>query len=458
MIMQLSRKHLKSTGKHISVLILAVFLSVSGNAQDSVGFVVDEVIAKVDNYIVLKSDLDRAYQQYLAEGNRPSLEERCKYLQGLIVRKLMLARAEIDSVTVDDADVDRRTDQRIQLLLSQYGGSVDELEKSYGKSIDQIRAEVRDDRREQDIIQTMQQKITSDVTITPAEVKKFFNQIPRNQLPFLSAEVEVAQIVKVVDVSEAQKQDVKSRLMEIRRRLLDGEDFTTLARQYSEDPSVVDNGGDMGYSGRGVMVPTYEGAALELQRGEISQPIETQFGFHIIQLLDRRGNEYHSRHILISPKPSNIDVKRDSVYLDSLANVIRMDSISFSDAARKYSDDEITKSTGGYLIDPNGELSRKILIDELEPEVFFAINELKEGEISKPIRFVNPEGKQAVRIFYLHSKKPPHIFSLEEDWDRIRRYALNNKQNRVIEEWFDKARKDVFISVNPKYDCGILNN
>jgi peptidyl-prolyl cis-trans isomerase SurA len=426
-------------------------------AQEDGGFVIDKIIAKVDNYIVLKSELDRAYQDYVSNGGNPSSEARCQYLALLLRNKLMMAKAEIDSVVVSDSEVDANTQRRMDMILSQYGGSPVDLENKFGKTLEQIRLELRDQIREQMVVNEMQQHITKDLTVTPAETRRFFNRIPKDSLPFFSAEAEVAQIVKLAKISEAQKEATKMELIGLRNRILAGEDFATLAKQYSADPSVTINGGDMGFVGRGMMVPEFEAMSFKLKPGEISMPVETAFGLHIIQLLERRGNEYHSRHILMSPTPSEEDLEIAKKYLDSLRAVITKGDITFEKAAKEYSDDVETKGNGGYFID--GEGGTRVSVDELDPVVFFAVDSLEVGSISSPLKYRTDSGKEAVRILYYKSRVAPHQASLEVDWQRIQSATLNQKRNKALEKWFDKARNDVFISIDTSYDyCGILDN
>ncbi len=304
----------------IAVALIALLMPMEhafAQTEDK-GFVVDEIIAKVDNYIVLKSEVDRMYQDYLTNGNAPSQRARCEILALVTRNKLMLAKAEIDSVVVLDADVDANTQRRMDIILAQSGKTAIELEDIYGKSLEQIRAELRDQIREQMVVQKMEEEITSSLSVTPAEVKRFFNRIPKDSLPYFSASVEVAQIVRVAKTSPAQKAEVRNQLLDIRSRILAGEDFGELARKYSNDPSVLSNNGEMGWVGRGRMVPEYEAVAFRLKPGDVSMPFESPFGMHIMQLIERRGNEYNSRHILISPKPSKEDLDRASRYLDSL--------------------------------------------------------------------------------------------------------------------------------------------
>ncbi|MBL7864013.1 MAG: peptidylprolyl isomerase [Cyclobacteriaceae bacterium] len=419
------------------------------------GFIADKIIAKVDNYILLNSEFDGAFQNYLSSGGRSSQEARCGIFSQLVINKLLVAKAEIDSVVVTDLEVDNNTDQRMNMILQNSGNSPEQLERTYGKTLEQIKLELRDQIREQMLGNAMQRKITKGLNVTPAEVKRFFAKIPPDSLPFYSADVVVAQIVKKAQVSEIQKFETKKKLSEIRQRILNGEDFNELARKYSEDPSAQYNGGEMGYVGRGAMVPQYEATAFRIKEGEISQPFESQFGFHIMQLIDRRGNEYNSRHVLISAVPSKEDIGRAERYLDSLRKVIKMDSISFEDAAKKYSDDPRTKGFGGYFTDEDG--GSKVSVKDMDPIVYFNIDTMKVGAVSPPITYRTDDGKDAVRILFFKEKQAPHQANLRDDWHRIQAAALAEKRDKMLSKWFAKARHDVFIKLDPAFDsCGIL--
>ncbi|NOS54669.1 MAG: peptidylprolyl isomerase, partial [Cyclobacteriaceae bacterium] len=321
----------------LNLLFLAICLQISAQEKEKTGFVVDKIIAKVDNYIVIKSELESAYQGYIAEGNSQSEEAKCQLFNRLIMNKLMVAKAAIDSVLVTDFEVDQNTGQRMNAILQNSGNSPEELERRYGKSLEQIRVELRDQIREQLLAREMTGRITKDLKITPAEVKRFYNKIPQDSLPFYSSDIEIGQIVKVAKISDAQKEESKARLRELRERILNGEDFNALAQKYSEDPSARSNGGEMGFVGRGAMVPQFEAMGFKLRKGEISQPFESPFGIHIMQLIDRRGNEYNSRHILLLGNPSDEDIRKAEKYLDSLRRKIVKDSIKFEYAAKEYS-------------------------------------------------------------------------------------------------------------------------
>jgi peptidyl-prolyl cis-trans isomerase SurA len=276
----------------------------------------DRIIAKVDNYIVLQSELDLAYEQFKANMETPSTENvRCRVLETLIINKLLLAKAEIDSVVVDRAAVDDQLERRMQYFIQQVGGA-DKLEEYYGKSVDALKADLRKQVKEQMIVQKMQDNITNKIKVTPGDVKKFYGGIPKDSLPYFSTEVEVGQIVKKAFVSRDQKTLARKKLEEIRQRVVAGEDFCELAKFYSEDPGSAKLCGELGFFNKGDLVPPYESAALKLKPNETSAIVESEFGFHIIQLLGRKGNEYNTRHILVKATSSTKDLGASINYLD----------------------------------------------------------------------------------------------------------------------------------------------
>jgi peptidyl-prolyl cis-trans isomerase SurA len=245
-------------------------------------------------------------------------------------------------------------------------------------------------------------------------------------------------------------------LIDIRNQLLAGADFAELAKKYSDDPTAITRGGELGWSARGRMVPEFEAMAFKLKPKEISMPFKSQFGIHIMQLIERRGNEYNSRHILISPKPSQEDITKATRYLDSIRTLIVNDSIKFEKAAKEFSDDVATKGNGGFFSDQDGGVN--LTVDELDPIIFFKLDSMQIGAVSEPITYRTDDGKDAVRILYYKARTPPHQASLENDWTKIQTATLNEKKDKILQKWFQKARGDVFINIDPGYDnCGILD-
>lgn len=437
------------------IVILLFFLSAPLYAQYSGGIAIDKIVAKVDNYIVLKSDLEEAYQQGLAMRQQTGITPtRCQVLEQLVTEKLMLAKAEIDSVTVEEERVNSELDRRLQYMVNSYGE--ESIEEQFGKSIEEFKEELRDDIRDQLVVQEMQRKITENTEVTPSEIKKFFNNIPEDSLPYYSTEVSVAQIVKKPTVSQSQKEETRKKLLEIRNRIINGEKFADLAKEYSNDPGSAAAGGELGFVSRGQFVPEFEAAAMKMQPGELSQPVESQFGFHLIQLIERRGNRYNSRHILLKPNSSELDIKHAEKFLDSLRTQILSDSISFEKAAKEYSDDKETAASGGFFLANDG--SNRVPTEELDPVIFFTLDTMKVGDITEPIIYRMDDGTPAVRIFYYKDRSKPHRANLKDDYQKIYNAALQEKRRRVMNEWFENARKQVYVEVDPQYShCSIAS-
>ncbi|MEM9832621.1 MAG: peptidylprolyl isomerase [Bacteroidota bacterium] len=425
-------------------------------AQYSGETVIDKIVAKVDNYIVLQSDLEAAYREAQANPNFGNIT-KCQVLQQLVVEKLLLAKAEIDSVVVEDARVDLDLDRRMQMMTNRYGEET--IEQQFGKSIGELKEEMRDDIREQLVVQEMQGAISQDIEVTPAEVRKFFNAIPKDSLPFYSSEVAVAQIVRLPTVSKEQKNIARKQLQDIRERILNGEDFGKLAREFSDDPGSAQYGGELGFVERGQFVPEFEAAALKMEPGEMSQPIESDFGFHLIELIERRGNRYSSRHILIKPNSSELDVKEAEEFLDSLRTQIMTDTITFEKAAKEYSDEKMESGgagNGGFFLGADG--SNRVSTENLDPVIFFTADTMKIGDITKPLVYRMASGEPAVRILYLKSKSKPHVANLKDDYQKIYNAALQEKRGRMMQEWFGDAKKQVYIEIDPEYDHCDVNN
>ncbi|MFY0626082.1 MAG: peptidylprolyl isomerase [Reichenbachiella sp.] len=439
------------------ILVLLIVLSARTTyGQQNTDVVIDKIIAKVDDYIVLKSELERSYLEYLSRGEIMKGDPKCQILESLVINKLMVAKAEIDSIMVLDAQVEMNLDQRMSYFIQQIG-SEEKLEEIYNKTVAEFRAELFDDIKEQMVIQKMQGEISSTVKTTPAEVARFFNEIPSDSLPYFSTEVTIGQIVKVPTVNDIRKEQISDQLANIRLRILDGEDFGALAGKYSMDPGSRGTGGRLGFFKRGELAPEFEATALSLEPGEISEPVETQFGFHIIQLIERRGNTYDSRHILIIPAPTISDIQDTKDYLDSLRSLIISDSIEFEYTAKEYSDDGETSGNGGFFSDANGAM--KMSVEQLDPALFFTIDTMDIGSITPPMEFKQRDGTDAVRIIYYQDRIAPHQANLMQDYQKLKAATLANKRNSIMSEWFVDARKEVYINIDEDYDhCEILKN
>jgi peptidyl-prolyl cis-trans isomerase SurA len=362
-------------------------------------------------------------------------------------------RISIRSAKEDE--VDAELDQRMEYMINAVGGR-DKLETYYNKTVEQFKSELRKQVRDQLVVRRMQAKITEDVKVTPSQVRRFFATIPKDSVPFLSTEMEIAQIVRLFKPGRQRKLEARSKAEEMRKRVINGEDFEIMARLYSQDPGSAPQGGKLIAAQRGQMVPEYEAAAMTLKPGQTSPVVESQFGYHVIQILDKRGNEYDSRHILIRPEPGDNDRQTAIAFLDSLRLQIIKNSITFEKAAVKHSDDMNSKNSGGFLLDPTTG-SPRVATDALEPQLFFRLDTMQPGSITEPIAFQSEEGKTGVRIVYYKGKIKPHEANLKDDYQKIQSAALNQKKQEAMQKWLKKTRMDVSLYIDPEYkDCPIL--
>lgn len=440
--------------KLLALLIASLGLGV--HAQESQ--VIDKVVAVVGQNIILQSDIENQYLQYRLQGgikgNASSI--RCRILEDLLFQKLMLNQAEMDSITVTDEQVDNTVESKLRYFISQIG-SQEKLEKYYDKSISDIKYELHKIVKDQLLVEQVQQKIISNVSITPAEVREFFRTIPKDSIPIINAEYEVAQLVKKPPVTLDEKLAVKDRLYQMRKRILDGERFSTLALLYSEDQVSAKKGGELGFQGRGELVPEFEVAAFNLRDGEISEVVETEYGFHIIQMIERRGDYVNVRHILLTVKVAAEALETAYNQLDSIADLIKKDSLTFKEAVKLYSDED-DKVSGGLLINPNTG-STLFQAEELDQEVAPYIMNLKVGEISRPVPMKTAKGKEAYRLLMLVRKTTPHKANLKDDYDVIQNWALQRKRQESAEKWIMSKAKKAYIKIDEDYqDCDFQYN
>lgn len=410
---------------------------------------VDGLVAVVGDKIILKSDVESEYANWLAQGNDADPDMKCIIIDQLLTNKLMLRQAELDSLTVGDEEIDGQIERRMRYFISMIG-SREKLEEFYGKSILEIKDEFRPQIKEMLLAQKMQEKITANVTISPREVQAYFAKIPADSIPYFDAEIEIGQIVLFPEVGPVQKEFTIEKLNDIRNRILKGENFTTLALLYSEDPGSAKEGGSLGFFGRGEMVPEFEAVAFKLKPGEVSQVIRTKFGYHILQLVERRGDRVHCRHILIKPPVGNRELERARVRLDSIRKEIASGTIDFTAAVRKHSEDDESKQNGGMLMNDNTG-SNSFTIDQLTPDVYFAIDKLKPGELSDPQPYAAADGSRGFRVFYLKSRTSPHQANLENDYARIQNAALSMKRIETVQTWFMKTKVKTYINIDEEY-------
>lgn len=432
---------MKKTGIY---LILPLLVLTSYSRLKSQPQMIDQVVAIVGDYTILQSEIENQYLQYRAQGiNFPDM--RCFIFKDFLEQKLLLNQAKIDSIEISESSVELSLDQRLRFFISQIG-SEEEMEEYFGKSMLEIKEDLREVLREQMITQQMQGEITGDVTITPSEVKNFYNELPPDSIPYIDALVQVQQVVVYPPLGEKAVFEVKERLLELRKRIMEGESFETLAILYSEGPSAA-NGGDIGFMGRGELDPAYATAAFSLKDGGISKIVESEFGFHVIQLVERRDDRVRTRHILMKPKIS-MDARNKAISrLDSIADFIRLDSLTFDQAARFYSEDKKTAMNNGLMVNPNDNSSH-FELKQLDTKDYLVARDLKVGEVSDPFESTDENGKVIYKIIKLKSRTDPHRANLKQDYMLIQSMALAEKKNQVIQDWIKEKQTETYFRID----------
>ena len=412
--------------------------------------VIDALAAVVGSHMVLQSEIEVQHAQYIAQGNKPDESLDCRILEQIMFNKLLLHQANLDSIKISDAQIDSELERRIRYFIQQIG-SQEKLEEFYKKSIVEIKSEFREMIKDQLLTQNMQSKITKDITASPSDVRDYYSKIPSDSLPLINSEMEIGQIVLRPLMSKDSKNIAREKLEAYRKRILEGEmEFAALAALYSEDPGSSKKGGELGFVNRGDLVPEFEAAAFALKENEVSGIVETKYGFHLIQLIDRRGEQINARHILIKPKVAAEDLQAAKGKADSIHNALKSGTLGFDEAARKFSDDAETRNNAGLMINPQTGNS-KFEADQIDPSLFFSIDKMREGEISEPQLVNGADGSQSYKILMLKTRTSPHRANLKDDYQRLQSSALSYKQMKATEDWIAKKRKNTYIQISSEY-------
>ena len=427
---------------------LAVLSAYSASGQQ----VVESVVAVVGNEVVYLSEIEGQVVQLKAERDPTPVEQlRCRIFEDQLVQKLFLDQARIDSIEVSSESVEADLNSRLTEYIRR-AGSEQALEGYFNKSMAEIRKDLREMLTNQYIVQETQGTIAKDITITPDEVKKFFNTIPRDSLALVPRKVQLSMISVEPPDMEASKAEVRQRLLDLRSRIINGESFSTLAILYSEDPGSAPRGGELGFNTRGELAKPYAEAAWSLKQGVVSKIVETEFGFHIIQLIDRKGDMVNSRHILMKPKLSAEQTEWAILKLASIATLVRTDSLTFAHAAMRYSSDKATRANGGKMVSPNpSERVDWLTLDELPREVNLVVRNMKLGEISEPFRTTDSKGNSIYCIMRLDAEIPAHRMNMQDDYNYLSELALRNKQSRKYEEWIADKIKRTYIRISDDF-------
>ena len=427
-----------------------LFISALGYtaAAFSQGQTVDGVVAVVGGDVILKSEVDEQYDMIRRQNFGEDINE-CAVFEELLFQRLLIHHAKIDSVTVGEEEVEANMDRRIQQLIAQMGDKK-KLEEFYEKSVIEIKEDMRTLVRDQLTAQRMQMSIVEGIEVTPSEVQEFYENIPTDSIPLISEEVELSHIVKYAEVSKEAETEVIEKLKSLKERIENGSSFSSMAILYSEDPGSNKKGGEYKAIQRGVFVKEFEAVAFNLKKGEISDPFKTEFGYHIVQLLEKRGEELDLRHILIKPKMTQANLTEAKNFLDSVAVAINNGDITFEQAARTYSEDEQTKFNGGQMSNFQSGNSR-FEMSSLDRGLFSVINNMDEGEVSEASFYQTRDQKEAFRIVRMDKRFEPHKANVDIDFTRIKGFALQGKQNRIIEEWKEEKLLETFVKINFGY-------
>ncbi|MBO5988168.1 MAG: peptidylprolyl isomerase [Paludibacteraceae bacterium] len=436
------------TRKFISGIAAILFSVLAVSGQESV---IDEIVWVVGDEAILRSDVEEQRMRFQYEGTKVEGDPYCFIPEQLALQKLFLDQAKIDSVYADEASVSSQVDMRINYLISQVG-SKEKLEEYFGKPLHALKEELREMVKNQQIVQQMQKKIVGDVKCTPAEIRRFVSKIPQDSIPTIPTQVEVQILIVEPKVSKEAIEEVKSRLREFRTRVESGEsEFSTLAILYSEDTESAKRGGEIGFMGKGQLVPEYADVAFAMQdKKKLSKIVESEFGFHLIQLIDKSGDRVNTRHILMKPRPSLSEKDMAAKRLDSIADVVRKEVMNFDQAVSFYSSDKNTRNSFGLLTNPKSGDS-KFQMQDLPQEVAKVVYVMNVGEISKPFSMIGSNGKEVFAIVKLKSKTLPHKANMTDDFVLMKNIYQQKKSADKLNDWIREKQKDIYVRIDPKW-------
>ncbi len=432
-----------------SVLVLGTIISgqTISKAQDKV---VDQIVAVVGSNPILKSDIETQAIQMQAQGVTTQGDAKCEILEQLLEQKLLLAEAELDTlIIVTDNQINQQMDRRMSYFIENIG-SEKEVEKYFNKSIMLLKAEMSETIKESLKTEQMQGKIIEKVTATPSEVRQFFRQLPEKDIPEIGSQLEYAQITVLPAITEKEDLEVKAKLRDFKKRVENGDNFATLAIMYSEDPGSARNGGEMDYMGRAMLDQAFATEAFNLKPDQVSKVVKSEFGYHIIQLIDRKGEKIKCRHILLKPKVDPLELERAKNKIDSIADFIRKGKMTWEQASFLYSSDKSTRNNGG-LVTSQQTGSSKFAMDELDPDVSKVITEMHLGETSSPFLSVDDKQRQVYKVIKLINKTTPHKANLQEDYQQLSEMFLAKKKEDVYRKWIAKQQAKTYIRIDDTY-------
>ena len=430
------------------ISIICLLIGVNAYSQE----IIDKIVGIVGNEIIMMSDIENQYIQMASQQMDVNPNTRCEILEDLMFQKLLYVQAQKDSIEVTPKEVETELDRRLSVFINQIG-SEQKLEEYFGKTIKSIKNDLRSTIEEQMMAQKVQQKIIGDTKVTPSEVKRYFESLPADSVPTIEAYYELSEIVIKPEVSKEDKEKVIGELNKIRERIQNGESFSTMAVLYSEDPGSAMKGGELGFVNKTDLVPEFSQVAFNLTSPlDVSQVVETEYGFHIIQMIEKKGNMMNFRHILMKPKVSMEALEAADKKANEVYNILKTDTISFVDAVKKHSNGD-SKGSDGKVMNPYyGDAH--MTSDFLDPYTKAAIMSLKEGEYSKPFLSSDNRGIRVIKIVRLDLDVKEHKANMKDDYLTLQRYALEDKNSKLIDEWVKDKVPGVYIKVDDEYkDC-----
>ena len=435
----------------IAIIANVLFVSTPLLSQKNV---VDEVIAVVGDNAILMSDVEYQYQQAVMQGMSAKGDLKCKLFEQQLIQKLMLNQAVLDSVEISENNVINEVDRRMNEFIDRAGGR-EKLEEWFNKSVLQIKREQMTVVRDQMLTESMQRTITEKIEPTPSQVRAFYRKTPQDSLPMVPVQYEIQKIAIYPQIDQKEIDRIKARLRDFQKQVADGRDFATLAVLYSEDPGSATSGGDLGWSTRGSLVPEFANVAFNMQEvNKVSKIVQTEYGYHIIQLLDRKGERIHVRHILMKPKVSP-DANKEAIHrLDSVAKLITDEELTFEEASLYYSMDKDTRNNGGLMVNMRTQSSNFELAAIDEPQLAKELQKLKEGEISKPISIKDDKGHDVFVIIKQKRRIDTHRANLKDDYQLIQRIMNEKRKQDAIEDWIKEKQLATYITINDDWkDC-----
>ena len=441
--------------KKLAIAVSLCAVAASASAQKYSNGLVDKTVAIVGNEVILLSDVEEEMQMMMAYGMLSDKSGRCEVLEQMMTSKLFLMQARVDSLVVNNEMVENELASRMDMLRTNLGGD-EAVAEQFGKPIYKLRQEWREAITDQNLTQQMQQEIARKIPdLTPYDVQKYIEESDPADLPVVPIKYQLSQICIYPD-REAANLAVKERLLALRERIINGEKFATLARIYSQDPGSSRKGGELGMASKSIFWPAFSDAAMSLKVGVVSQIVETPDGFHIIEVLEKKGDMFNARHILLKPEYSSEDRQKGFHVLDSLKTELNNDAVTFELAARFYSEDPATRTNGGQMADPSTG-SSYFEIDQLKPQDYAAIKYLKEGEISSPVESLDNEGRDGnlvYKIIRVDKIIPAHTATFANDYDLMLQHARSQLQREAIDEFITEKIKTTYIIIDPLFkDC-----